>query len=51
MYAIWQSTATAVDNIRPALDTNAPMYDMLGRQVDATYRGIVVQGKHKYLLR
>jgi uncharacterized repeat protein (TIGR02543 family) len=51
VYAIWQSTATAVENIRPALDTNAPMYDMLGRQVDVTYRGIVVQGKHKYLLR
>ena len=53
VYAIWKSnTATAVENVvRPTLDINAPMYDLLGRQVDATYRGIIIQNGNKYLLR
>ena len=51
VYAIWKSTATNVENIRPALDINAPMYDIMGRQVDATYRGIIIQNGNKYLLR
>lgn len=33
------------------LDMNAPMFDVLGRQVDNTYKGIVIQNGHKYLLR
>ena len=53
VYAIWKSnTTTAVENVvRPTLDINAPMYDLLGRQVDATYRGIIIQNGNKYLLR
>jgi uncharacterized repeat protein (TIGR02543 family) len=53
VYAIWKSmgTSTDLENVRPALDTNAPMYDILGRQVDATYRGIVIQNGNKHLLR
>ena len=51
VYAIWKGTATNVENVRPALDVNAPMYDVLGRQVDATYRGIIIQNGNKYLLR
>ena len=53
VYAIWKSmgTSTDVENIRPALDINAPMYDVLGRQVDTTYRGIIIQNGNKYLLR
>ena len=52
VYAIWKSTQTDVENIvRPTLDTDAPMYDVLGRQVDATYRGIIIQNGNKYLLR
>ena len=53
VYAIWKSmnTSTDVENIRPALDVNAPMYDVLGRQVDTTYRGIIIQNGNKYLLR
>ena len=50
VYAIWAAT-TAVENVRPALDTDAPMYDVLGRLVDATYRGVVLQNGQKYLLR
>ena len=50
VYAIWAAT-TAVEDVRPALDTDAPMYDVLGRLVDATYRGIVLQNGNKYLLR
>ena len=51
VYAIWKSTPTSVENVRPALDMDAPMYDIMGRQVDATYRGIIIQNGHKYLLR
>jgi uncharacterized repeat protein (TIGR02543 family) len=53
VYAIWQSNVgTDVENvIRPALDLDMPMYDVLGRQVDATYRGIIIQNGNKYLLR
>ena len=52
VYAIWKSTPTDVENVvRPALDINAPMYDILGRPVDATYRGIIIQNGNKYLLR
>ena len=53
VYAIWKSmtTPTNVENVRPALNMDAPMYDVLGRQVDATYRGIIIQNGHKYILR
>ena len=52
VYAIWDNGPTTdVENIRPALDKDAPMYDILGRQVDATYRGIIIQNGNKYLLR
>ena len=53
VYAIWKENGptTDVENVRQELDFNAPMYDVLGRQVDATYRGIVIQNGNKYLLR
>ena len=53
VYAIWKENGptTGVENVRPALDMDAPMYDVLGRQVDATYRGIIIQNGNKYLLR
>lgn len=44
------SVASGVLNIH-ALDVNAPMYDVLGRQVDKTYRGIVIQNGQAFLLR
>lgn len=31
--------------------TNAPIYNLLGVQVDNTYRGIVIQSGHKFLLQ
>ena len=34
-----------------ALNLNAPMYDVLGRQVDNTYRGIVIQNGQAFLLK
>ena len=53
IYAIWKSmgTSTSLANVRPALDMSAPMYDVMGRQVDETYRGIIIQNGNKYLLR
>ena len=54
VYAIWKSmgTSTDIEQVeRPALDINAPMYDVMGRRVDATYRGIIIQNGNKYLLR
>ena len=44
---------TSVEDIKATtgLDLNAPMYDVVGRQVDATYRGIIIQNGNKYLLK
>ena len=44
---------SSVENIttEAILDVNAPMYDILGRPVDNTYRGIVIQNGNKYLLK
>ena len=35
----------------PAIDRNAPMYDILGRKVNDTYKGIVIQNGYKYVLK
>ena len=54
VYAIWKSmgTATGVENTGvPTIDLDAPMYDILGRPVDANYRGIIIQNGNKYILR
>ena len=53
VYAIWKSmlTPTDVEEVRPELDMDAPMYDVMGRRVDSTYRGIVIQSGRKFLLR
>ena len=42
-----------VENVvkNAVLDLNAPMYDVLGRIVDKTYKGIVIQNGQAYLLR
>jgi hypothetical protein len=43
---------TAVENVttKATLNLNAPMYDVLGRQVDKTYRGIVIQNGQAFLI-
>ena len=42
---------TAIEDVTtPVLNPNAPMYDVLGRQVDKTYRGIVIQNGHAFLI-
>ena len=44
---------TSVEDVKNAtgLDLNAPMFDVVGRQVDASYRGIIIQNGNKYLLK
>ena len=46
-------TGTDVENVQTEakLDINAPMYDVLGRQVNHTYRGIVIQNGQAFLLK
>ena len=52
IYAIWKKDApNAVENINLPFDCQAPMYDVLGRPVDCTYRGIVIQNGQTFLLR
>lgn len=34
-----------------AADSNAPMYNLLGVKVDATYKGVVIQNGKKFILR
>lgn len=41
---------TALEDIQ-ALDVNAPMYNVLGVEVDKAYKGIVIQNGKKYLLK
>jgi hypothetical protein len=42
--------ATGVENVTVELNINAPMYDVLGRQVDKTYSGIVIQNGQAFLI-
>ena len=44
---------TGIEDIatEATLNLNAPMYDVLGRQVDNTYRGIVIQNGQAFLLK
>ena len=46
-------TVRIVDGVMniQVLDVNASMYDVLGRQVDNTYRGIVIQNGQKFMLQ
>lgn len=42
-----------IDNVDadvPQLDLRAPMFNVLGQRVDASYRGIIIQNGHKYLM-
>jgi hypothetical protein len=50
--AVYEGPVTsALNNVIAPLDKNAPMYDVLGRQVEATYQGIVIQNGKRYLNR
>jgi hypothetical protein len=43
---------TDVENVKTTvLDSNAPMYDILGRQVISNYKGIVIQNGKTFLLK
>ena len=48
-----ENTPSGLENVvkEAKLDLNAPMYDVLGRQVDKNYRGIVIQNGQVYLRR
>ena len=52
LYAIWTTDSpNAVVAAPMPLNLNAPLYDLLGRQVNASYRGIVIQNGQAYLVR
>ena len=40
----------AIENIEVGLDTQAPMFNILGQPVDGSFRGIIIQNNRKYLL-
>lgn len=42
--------AQGIENI-PAMDRNAPLYDLSGRKVNGTCQGVVIQNGHKYLVK
>lgn len=51
LYAIWTTgSPNAVVTTPMPLNLNAPLYDLLGRQVNASYRGIVIQNGQTYLV-
>lgn len=47
------NTATGIDEIDgvPVLNIDAPMYNVMGQQVDKTYKGVVIQNGHKFMLQ
>lgn len=45
---IEKETTTGISEV-PALSIDAPMYNVLGQQVDASFRGVVLQNGHKYI--
>ena len=52
VYAIWDvmdDVTTGIEDI--SVQTTLPMYDLLGRPVDSSYKGIVIQKGQKYLLK
>jgi uncharacterized protein YjdB len=53
MLTVIVGEGTSVEDIKAqtGLDLNAPMYDVVGRQVDKNYRGIIIQNGNKYLLK
>ena len=53
MLTVVVTDGTSVEDIKnnTGLDLNVPMYDVVGRQVDATYRGVIIQNGNKYLLK
>ena len=46
-----EQTRSIYKNTNDTLQSDAPMYDVMGRQVDATYRCIIIQNGNKYLLK
>ena len=50
---IIECSGTDVENVEtdsiPVLDVTKPMYNILGQEVTAEYRGIVIQNGHKYI--
>lgn len=40
---------TAIQHVSATLDINAPMFDILGRKVNADYKGIVIQNGQKFI--
>lgn len=38
-----------IENVVYVLDENAPMYNLLGVEVDATFKGVVIQNGHKFI--
>ena len=48
--AVYEGSVLAIDQVT-ALDKNAPMYDILGRQVGEGYKGIVIQNGQKFFVR
>lgn len=42
---------TSLETTGAALDKNAPIYNILGQQVDAMYKGVVIQNGAKHILK
>ncbi len=43
------NSGTAIQNVTVTLDLNAPMFDVLGRKVNADYHGIIIQNGKKFI--
>lgn len=51
VYLVTPSENTGIDTIQAEVNANQPMYNVLGQRVNTSYKGIVIQNGHKYIIK
>ncbi|MBR1727208.1 MAG: hypothetical protein IJ724_11295 [Muribaculaceae bacterium] len=51
VYLVTPSENTGIDTIQAEVNANQPMYNVLGQRVNESYKGIVIQNGHKYIIK
>ena len=51
VYLVTPSENTGIETIQAEVNTDQPMYNVLGQRVNEGYKGIVIQNGHKYIIK
>lgn len=51
VYFVTPTENTGIDTIQAEVDATQPMYNVLGQRVSDSYRGIVIQNGHKFVIK